>query len=204
VKQYRRFIAIKIYEQMKEHFCLSEPEYIEPKVLPFVAIKDWHFTALSGYGYKDFRDAVNPVNTVTKYVYRGFERSCHIEYKFDSKTEKDFSCILESDKTIIKWLRPEDNQFRLYWANNSKLYHPYFVAETADCFYIIETKAENEMNSEDVASKKEAALRYCKYASAFTTSNGGKPWKYLLIPHNEVKITSSFEFFVNQYTATNN
>ncbi len=48
------------------------------------------------------------------------------------------------------------------------------------------------MNSEDVAKKTEAAITYCANASTFTTSNGGKPWKYLLIPHDAVMHNMSF------------
>ncbi|HNL24638.1 MAG: hypothetical protein IT471_10325 [Pseudomonadales bacterium] len=31
-----------------------------------------------------------------------------------------------------------------------------------------------------------ATLQWCQHASAFTASVGGKPWKYLLVPHDEV------------------
>ncbi len=199
VKQYRRFIAMKIYEQMKTHFKISTPEYSKPKVLPFVEIKNWHFTTQHGYGYKDYRESITPVSAVPKYVFKGFEKACHFEYKFDSNTEKVFSQILESDKKVIKWLRPAKNQFRIYWDNNTKEYNPDFVVETDDCFYIVEPKADNEINTVEVQAKKAAAIQYCKYATEFTTSNGGNPWKYLLIPHTDITITTSFDFLVNKF-----
>jgi type III restriction enzyme len=45
-----------------------------------------------------------------------------------------------------------------------------------------ETKAENEMTSEEVIIKAQAGSEWCKNASTVST----KPWHYLLIPHNEV------------------
>ena len=193
VKQYRKIIAGKIYDQMKANFKIGEPEYIEPRVLPFVKIEDWNFTAIAN-GYKDYRDVVTPTGAIPKYIFQGFEKSCHLEYKFDSKTEKDFAYIIENDKEVTKWLRPAPNQFRIYWNNNSRQYHPDFVVETDDCIYLVETKAADQMNASDVLSKKTAALKYCKYSTQFTTPNEGKPWKYMLIPHNEVTQTTGFEY----------
>jgi type III restriction enzyme len=64
---------------------------------------------------------------------------------------------------------------------------------------MVEIKAEGQINTDDVIKKKEAALNYCKYASEYTAQNGGKPWKYLLMPHNEVNTTNSFGFFINRF-----
>lgn len=192
IRQYRKVIAGKIYDQMKQHFKMSEPDYIEPKVLPFVKIEDWNFTVVNGYGYRDYRETVQPVSLIPNYVFRGFEKACHFEYKFDSKTEKDFAYILEIDRDVVKWMRPAPNQFRIYWDNNSKQYYPDFVVETEDCLYLVETKAKDQLTSPDVISKKAAALKYCSHASRFTTAHGGKPWKYMLVPHDEVTIMASF------------
>jgi type III restriction enzyme len=195
IRQYRKVIAGKIYDQVKSHLRIGEPEYIEPKVLPFVEILQWNFSALNNGGYKDYRDVVTPTSAISKYVFRGFLKACHFEYKFDSKTEKDFAFILENDKEILKWMRPAPNQFRIYWANNSKQYYPDFVVETTDCIYMIETKAADQVINADVLDKKKAALKYCKYASEFTTVNRGKQWRYMLIPHNEVSNSRSFSSF---------
>ncbi|MHB1496061.1 MAG: hypothetical protein ACYCUY_11540, partial [Acidithiobacillus sp.] len=37
-----------------------------------------------------------------------------------------------------------------------------------------------------VRAKAAAAARWCKHASDHAAQVGGKPWKYLLIPHDEV------------------
>lgn len=200
IKQYRKVIAGKIYDQMKQNFKMSEPDYIEPKVLPFVKIEDWNFTVVNGYGYKDYRDTIQPVSLIPKYVFRGFEKACHFEYKFDSKTEKDFAYILEIDRNVVKWMRPAPNQFRIYWDNNSKQYYPDFVVETEECLYLVETKAKDQLSTPDVLSKKAAALKYCGHATRFTIAHSGKPWKYILVPHDEVTLSTSLGYIVNKFT----
>ena len=99
----------------------------------------------------------------------------------------------------MKWLRPALKQFRIYWKHNSRQYHPDFVAEAKDAIHMIETKKEADIETSDVQEKTAAALLYCKNASEFTTQNGGKPWKYILIPHNAVMFNMSFEKLVREF-----
>ncbi len=197
VFQFKQAIAEKIYNQMKAHFELSRPDYVKPNVLPFVKIEEHNFSALINSGYRDYREIIQPTSMIPKYVFRGFEKSCHLEYKFDSKTEQDLAFVLENDKSVLKWLRPATNQLRIYWDNNSKRYEPDFIIETENAIYMIETKAANEMQDIDVLAKKAAAEKYCKYATEYTLSNGGKPWKYLLIPHNQVTRTVRLDYLIS-------
>lgn len=197
VFQWRQLIANRMYLQMMDNFKLHEPDYIKPNVKSFTKIEDWNFTTLKNEGRKDYRDESFPASQVPKFVFSGFEKSCHFEYKFDSRTEQTLSFILENDKEVIKWLRPAPNQFRIYWKHNSRIYEPDFVVETADCIYLLEPKASNEVASEDVQAKAQAALKYCNYATEYTAEHGGKPWKYVLIPHDQVTKTSSFKGVVS-------
>jgi type III restriction enzyme len=199
VFQWRSLIANRVYNQMMQHFRLHEPEYIKPNVRAFTKIEDWNFTTLLNSGRKDYRDESFPAAQVPKYVFSGFEKSCHFEYKFDSRTEQTFAFILENDKDIIKWLRPAPNQFRIYWQHNNKIYEPDFIAETQDCIYMIEVKAANEMQDPEVQAKAAAAIKYCNYATGYTAEHGGKEWKYVLIPHDKVAKNGSFKGIVSQY-----
>ncbi|MCZ8198194.1 MAG: DEAD/DEAH box helicase family protein [Flavobacterium sp.] len=198
--QFKSAIADKIYLQMKANFSLSTPEYVAPRVYPFTKIEQWNFSALVNAGYKDYREIVTPTIMVPKYVFRGFEKACHFEYKFDSKTEQDLAFVLENDNKVLKWLRPANNQFRIYWDNNSKRYEPDFIIETEDTIYMVEPKSSANINDADVLAKKEAAIKYCKYATEFTTHNGGKQWKYLLVPHTEISRTINFDLLIAKFS----
>jgi type III restriction enzyme len=154
---------------------------------------DWNFTGLKKNGYKDYRDDSFPAKDITKYIYSGFEKACHLEYKFDSRTEQIFAFILENDSKVMKWLRPAENQLFLWWHHNTRLYLPDFIVETAEKIFMIETKAANEMKSIEVLEKAKAAIKYCKYASEYTSAHNGKPWSYVLVPHDEVSKSNSFD-----------
>lgn len=197
--QFKRTIAERIYLQMKKHFKIEYSNYDKPNVLPFTKILPHNFSVLASNGLKDYRDVVSPVSLVPKYVYSGFEKACHFEYKFDSNTEKDLAYILENDSKVIKWLRPAANQFHIYWDNNSKRYEPDFVVETDDAIYMVEPKSKDKMQDTDVKQKADAAVIYCKYASDYNLENNKKPWFYLLVPHDEINRTASLANLISKF-----
>lgn len=193
VNNFKKAIAKTIFDQMQAHFVMTSLGYTKPKVLPFSGIVEQHATLVDGYGRQDYR-AVVPPKFVPKIVFTGFTKSYYVECKFDSKTEQDFSNVLEDDPEVLKWLRPASNQFNIYWSNGSKKYEPDFVVETADVIYMVETKAKKNMQDADVLGKKKAAEEYCKNASEFTKTVGGKPWKYVLLAHDTVDRAASFKY----------
>ena len=199
VFQFKKTIADRIYIQMKRHFRLEYSNYEKPNVLPFTKILPHNFSALAANGFRDYRDVISPVSLVPKFVYSGFEKACHFEYKFDSNTEKDLAYVLENDNVVEKWLRPAANQFHIYWDNNSKRYEPDFVVETADAIYMVEPKSKDKMQDAEVLQKAEAAKTYCQYATEYNLENGGKPWYYLLIPHDEINRTVSFNYLISKF-----
>ena len=51
---------------------------------------------------------------------------------------------------------------------------------------MVETKKRDELKSDEVQAKATAAARWCQQASDYAASVGGKPWHYLLLPHDEI------------------
>ena len=60
------------------------------------------------------------------------------------------------------------------------------AAETAEAIFMLEPKAGNQMDDPIVLAKKEVAVKWCANASTHARSYDGKPWRYLLIPHEEI------------------
>lgn len=195
VYEYKKAIASNIYEQMKRHFVMLSTGYVKPKVLPFVGMVEQNVKEIVGYGRTDYRNSIPPAH-LRKFIFTGYLKSYYTENKFDSKTEHDFSFVLENDSQVLRWLRPAREQFSIYWSNGSKRYEPDFIVETADTIYMVETKAANELTNEEVQMKKQAAEEYCRNASEFTSENGGKPWRYVLLPHDTVDRTASFAYLI--------
>ena len=200
--KYRTAIAAKIYEQMIPHFKVKSKGFEQPDVLPFTEIRAWNFTDFSAFGTKDFKEHIKPVSLVRKYLFNGFQKSGHEIYRFDSNTEKDFACILESDVRVLKWLRPAKFQFNMWYNSNRSMYIPDFVVETEEAIYMVEPKAEGEMKSKAVLQKAEVGIEYCRQATEFNIKNGGKKWEYVLIPHTGISRTSDFRHLVEVHKMT--
>ena len=199
VQYYKREIAKFIYTQMMEHFYCEAPEYEQPIVRPFTEIEQHNFSKYAADSIHDYTETITPAQAIPGKVFTGFRKACHNLYKFDSKTEKDFAAILERDADVEKWLRPARNQFRIYWRHNSRQYVPDFVVETGDAIFMVETKQERDMNADEVQQKAVAAQQYCRHATDYMTANGGKPWCYVVIPHNAVLINMGFATLAKKF-----
>ena len=195
IHDFKKAIASSIYDQMKRHFMMQSTGYVKPKVLPFTGIVPQNVKEIEGYGRINYQTVIAPSH-LRKFIFTGYLKSYYAEYKFDSKTEHDFSFVLENDKKVLRWLRPAREQFSIYWSNGSKRYEPDFIVETAEAIYMVETKAATNVSTDEVQQKKAAAEEYCRHASEFTAENGGKPWRYILLPHDVVDRTASFEYLI--------
>ncbi len=198
VKYHKREIANFIYSQMKPHFYCTTKSYEEPIVKPFTQIEGHNLTKIQQDNIHHFTDTITPTSAIPSKVFSGFKKACHSLYKFDAKGEKDFAAILENDKDVVKWLRPAPKQFKIYWDHNARTYEPDFVVETAEHIFLTEIKADNQMKDTEVLEKAKAAQQYCAYASEHNLQNGGKAWKYLLIPHSEVLPNMSFGYLAGK------
>jgi type III restriction enzyme len=193
---YRKYIADDIYRQMKAHFHTEVGEYRITKVLPHVAILDQHLIK-NEYGYRVYSDVPSPLSWVKKYLFKGYRKSYYTEYRFDSSTELDFAYILETDGAVEKWLRPVPDQFNIYWNSGARKYEPDFIVETSNAIYMCETKKASDVSSTEVQAKAEAARQYCRVVSEYNAKNGGKPWKYVIVPHDKVQRNNTFAFILS-------
>ena len=123
---------------------------------------------------------------MAKYLFGGFQRCLYAVQKFQSDQERKLAVILERDAE--KWFKPAGRQFQLFykWGADQAEYQPDFVAETANCIYMLEAKASNKMDDPVVLAKRDVAVSWCRYASDYAKSYDGKPWKYVLIPHDAI------------------
>ena len=178
-------IAREIHAQMMAHF-FEEAAAFEVRVRSgFTALKPCNFTATASQPHH-FRETVADVSRIKSMLFNGFQKCLYPLQKFHSDTERRFAVILERDAQ--KWFRPVKGQFQIYYqlgAAQSE-YIPDFVAETDDAILMIETKKRDELKSDEVQAKAAAAVRWCAQASDYAASVGGKPWQYLLLPHDEI------------------
>jgi len=129
---------------------------------------------------------VEDVGRIKTMLFGGFTKCLYPLQKFDSDTERRFTVILERDAD--KWFKPAKGQFQIYYKLGTEQpeYVPDFVVETESIILMAETKKRDDLNTDEVKAKAAAAVQWCRHASDFTVSVGGKPWKYLLVPHDEI------------------
>ncbi len=182
----RRLIAREIHAQMMAHFWEEATEYEVQVSRGFTELKPCNYTATAGQTAHHFRETVTETSRIKQMLFGGFARCLYPLQKFDSDTERRFAIILERD--ALKWFKPAKGQFQIYYKLGTEQpeYIPDFVAETDAIIFMVETKARADINTQEVQAKAAAAMRWCKHASDHASSVGTKPWKYLLVPHDEV------------------
>ncbi|MER2626633.1 MAG: type III restriction endonuclease subunit R, partial [Accumulibacter sp.] len=182
----RRLIGREIHAQMMAHFWEEATEYEVRVSRGFTELKPCNYTATAGQTAHHFRETVTETSRIKQMLFGGFARCLYPLQKFDSDTERRFAILLERD--ALKWFKPAKGQFQIYYklGNEQPEYIPDFVAETDATILMVETKARADINTQEVQAKAAAAVRWCKYASDHAASVGTKPWKYLLVPHDEI------------------
>jgi type III restriction enzyme len=184
---HQKKLADFIYSEMQKH-RKDESSGSEVKISKgFTALKEIAFTIDENAGSVNYRRTDFDKSKIGQIIFSGFSKCLYPFVKFDSDTERRFSVILERES--IKWFKPAQNQFGIYYQMGTEIseYVPDFIAETSDTIYMMETKAKNQMESDEVKAKAKAAETWCIYASQHNAEYNCKPWKYLLIPHESVK-----------------
>src|SRR5690349_4819373 len=72
--------------------------------------------------------------------------------------------------------------------------------ETDAWILMMETKAGGMMNNAEVEAKRNAGVQWCAHASAYAEKHGGKPWRYVLVPHEVVAENMTLAALVDQFT----
>jgi type III restriction enzyme len=147
----------------------------------------------------DFRYSPPDKSNMAKYLFGGFSHCLHSVEKFQSDPERRMAVILEYEKA--KWFKPRKGQFQIFykWGPDHPEYQPDFVAETAECIYMLEPKAKDQLKDAEVLAKRDVAVKWCALATEYASNTGGKPWKYALIPHDVITDNMTIRGLVDQY-----
>jgi type III restriction enzyme len=182
----RQLIANNIHAQMMGHFFESTTGYAVEVRRGYTALKESTYTVGAGQPVRDYRQTVDEPSRIKQMVFGHFSRCLYPLQKFDSDTERRFAVILERDAD--KWFKPAKGQFQMAYKLGAEQpeYVPDFVASTAHSLLMVETKARNELGNDDVMAKAQAGALWCQHASDHARTTGAKPWRYLLVPHDQV------------------
>jgi len=200
---YQRDIARFIHAQMQAHFWVEDVAGYEVIISKgFTELKQSAYTYSAQEPPANYRVEPTDKSNMAKYLFGGFQRCLYPVQKFDSDSERKLAVILEREAS--KWFKPAKGQFQIYYQNGADHpeYQPDFVAETAATIYMLEPKKRTELQDPVVIAKKEAAVKWCANASDHAASYGGKPWCYVLIPHDEIAENMTLKGLASQFAVT--
>jgi type III restriction enzyme len=177
-----------IHAQMQQHYVESASAYEAHVTRGFRTLRANNYSAAADENVRDFRATIpeGQRNRIGTMVFGGFGKCLYPIQKFDSDPERRFAVILENEADVLKWFKPAKGDFQIHYSHEES-YEPDFVVETTAEKLLCEPKRANEMTDEVVLGKADAAAIWCKHATAHANENGGKPWRYLLIPHDQIQ-----------------
>ena len=193
IMMYKKDIAIKIYQQMMQHFY-CENGFVQEEV---IGTRDYNLQ--QSYNYSE-RVNIFAAYTekITAVLFDGIKRGVFSTAKFDSHPELLLARAMETDTNVQNWLRPSPQEFDITY-NHGHNYEPDFVVETEDIIYLIEVKGEDKLNAPDVIAKKKRSIKYCEVATRWCKANGHKEWQHLFIPSKQIQATSTIQNLAQRF-----
>jgi hypothetical protein len=107
--------------------------------------------------------------------------------------------IPENDDDVLKWFKPAKGDFQIHYSHDES-YEPDFVVESKSGKYLCEPKRANELTDVIVRAKADAAVVWCEHATVHAKACGGKPWTYLLIPHDQISEQMTLSGMIASHT----
>ena len=188
VLQYHQQVLVNlIHSQMQGHFTHTAASYQVHVTKGFRTLRPNNYTADADQTVRDFRTPVpdGEKHRIASMLFNGFSKCLYPEQKFESDPERRFAVILENDEDVLKWFKPARGDFQIHYSHNQS-YEPDFVVETTTGKFLCEPKRASEVSDDVVQSKADAAAVWCEHATVHAKTYGGKPWVYLLIPHDQI------------------
>ncbi|MFH1672195.1 MAG: DEAD/DEAH box helicase family protein [Pseudomonadota bacterium] len=188
VLQYHQQTLVNlIHSQMQNHFVESATSYEAHVTKGFRTLRPNSYTAGADEAIRDFRMPIREgeKNRIKAMLFGGFRKCLYSLQKFDSDPERRFAVIIENDEDVLKWFKPAKGDFQIQYSHDES-YEPDFVVEAKSGKFLCEPKRANEITDDVVQAKANAAAVWCKHATVHANTYGGKPWTYLLIPHDQI------------------
>lgn len=116
-------------------------------------------------------------------AYGGWDKALYEYTSFDSSTEYSVAKAIDKSENVTVWARLHIKDVPITWTSDGREYNPDFiVAEKVGdttIYWLVETKMNKEMSSEEVQAKKRAAKTWTNTVTSSGMTDGA--WKYLLL-----------------------
>ena len=188
VLQYHQQALVNlIHSQMQDHFTATAASYETHVTKGFRTLRPNNYTTGVDQAVRDFRTPIpdGEKSQIASKIFGGFQKCLYPEQKFHTDPERRFAVILENEEDVLKWFKLARGDFQIHYSHDQS-YEPDFVVETANRKYLCKPKRASEVSDDVVQSKADAAAVWCEHATVHAKTYGGKPWTYILIPHDQI------------------
>jgi len=199
---HRKQLSKIIHAQMLNHYNQGYTEFEASVPRGFEQPKRSSMSMDAEEKARYYRDQIQDRTAIRGMLFQGFGKCIYEVQKFDSDSERLFSVLLEDDDSVVKWFKPTRDDFKIFYhhQHQERLYEPDFVVETKDAKLICEPKRADAVDSDEVQEKAKAAIEWCEHASKHELDNDGKPWQYVLIPHDEIKPSATLAGLIAKFS----
>lgn len=191
---YNKNLIELIHSQMEHHYEENVAGFEGTVSKGFITLAECSYSIPNNEIPRDFKAPVSNPTEIRKMLFTGFKKCYFPTLKFDSDSERMLVMLFERESVVRKWLRPPDKVFQLDYRHGEN-YEPDFVVETEDARFLFEVKRRSDLEHPDVIAKRDAAVTWCKYATKAT----GLPWRYILVPHDAIGDSASFNGLVSRF-----
>jgi type III restriction enzyme len=119
-------------------------------------------------------------------AYSGWQHGVYPIEWFSSGPERDLANLLDDADDIGVWLRLQVGELPILWADGKQQYNADFIViETSGNSWVVEVKADNQMTSDEVLAKREAAKRWVNAVN--DSGQVHDSWHYLLVAQRDIR-----------------
>lgn len=115
--------------------------------------------------------------------YEGWKRSLFDQVWFDSSTERDLANLIDETSSMRVWVRLHPRDFEIRYGGGT--YNPDFLAAENGDRWVIEAKADRDLATMNVQSKRRAAQEWANHVNA--DARVGERWGYLLVSETDLR-----------------
>ena len=129
-----------------------------------------------------------------KVAYSGWGRSLYLLNWFDSTPERTFANVVDGDDQVAIWSRIQRGEMTVEWDEGR--YSPdFYVHATDGTHYLVEVKADKDVETAIVQAKKKAAEDWARYV---TDEGDYGTWRYVLVSESVLAVAKSLAAILTQ------
>jgi type III restriction enzyme len=119
-------------------------------------------------------------------AYNGWKKSLYALDWFDSEPERAVANIVDDANDVLCWVRLHIGDLPILWRSDGREYNAdLIVVEKDDTHWIVEIKRDDDITSEEVQAKRQAAQRWVNHVNA--DDKVAAAWRYLLLSETDIK-----------------